>query len=237
MTATAPTTAVPSADGLESVARRRRIIEGAVLGLVVGVLVIWPWTSGGYLLLLDWVSGPNQTLTPGVFGLSGSALDALPFRLATQGLRNTIGPQATAWLLILMFFPLAAAGIAAASGGSRWRFLPASTLMVCNPWVVDRVRAGHVALLLGVALLPWLMAAARDARQRGAMFSVRPALWYALAISMSPHAAWLGEPCSSRCWSLLGPRGVMPSGPSRSSSPPDWSIPTRWCSGSPEPAP
>lgn len=192
MTATAPTTAVPSADGLESVARRRRIIEGAVLGLVVGVLVIWPWTSGGYLLLLDWVSGPNQTLTPGVFGLSGSALDALPFRLATQGLRNTIGPQATAWLLILMFFPLAAAGIAAASGGSRWRFLPASTLMVCNPWVVDRVRAGHVALLLGVALLPWLMAAARDARQRGAMFSVRPALWYALAISMSPHAAWLG---------------------------------------------
>ena len=64
--------------------------------------------------------------------------------------------------------------------------------MVCNPWVVDRVRAGHVALLLGVALLPWLLTAARDARQQDALFSVRPALWFALAISMSPHAAWLG---------------------------------------------
>ena len=116
MTETAPPHVAVVTDGLVAVVRRRRIIEGALLGLVVGVLVVLPWTSGGYLLLLDWVSGPNQTLTPGVYGLSGSALDALPFRLATQGLRETIGTQATAWLLILIFFPLAAAGIAAASG-------------------------------------------------------------------------------------------------------------------------
>ena len=192
MTAPADSVAVPAVDSLAPFLRRRRMVEAAVLGLVVGILVVLPWTSGGYLLLLDWVSGPNQALTPGVFGLSGSALDALPFRLATQALRLTIGPQATSWLVILIFFPIAAAGIAAASGGSRWRFLPAALLMVCNPWVVDRVRAGHVALLLGVALLPWLFTAARDARERGAMFAVRPALWFALAISLSPHTAWLG---------------------------------------------
>lgn len=192
MTVTEAPATAPPPPGLAPILRRRRMIEAALLGFVVGMLVVLPWTTGGYLLLLDWVSGPNQALTTGVYGLSGSALDALPFRLATQGLRNTIGAQVTAWLVILIFFPLAAAGIAAVSGGSRWRYLPAATLMICNPWVIDRVRAGHVALLLGVALLPWLMASTRDARERGKRFSARPALWYALAMSMSPHAAWLG---------------------------------------------
>ncbi len=166
--------------------------EAGALGLAVGLLVVAPWIGSGYLLLLDWVSGPEQALTPGVYGLSGSALDAMPFRLATQALRELVGPAATAWLLILAFFPLAAAGAAAAAGGGRWRAWPAALLMVCNPFVIDRVRAGHVAVLLGMAILPWLFAAALHARQRRKPFAVRPALWYALAISISPHMAWIG---------------------------------------------
>ncbi len=171
---------------------RRVTLEAALVGLVVGVAVVAPWTRGGYLLLLDWVSGPNQTLTPGVYGLSGSALDAMPFRLGTQLLRNLVGASATAWLLILAYFPLAAAGASVAAGGNRWRRLSAALFIVCNPVVVDRVRVGHVAFLLGMALLPWLFASLLEAKQRNKWFAVRPALWYALAISVSPHAAWLG---------------------------------------------
>jgi hypothetical protein len=172
--------------------RARVLAESGVLGLALGLLVVAPWIGSGYLLLLDWVSGPEQALTPGVYGLSGSALDAMPFRLGTQALREVIGPAATAWLLILMFFPLAAAGAAAAAGGGRWRAWPAALIMVCNPFVIDRIRAGHVAVLLGMAVLPWLFAAALHARRLRKPFAVRPALWYALAISISPHMAWIG---------------------------------------------
>ena len=172
--------------------RARVLAESGFLGLAFGLLVVAPWIGSGYLLLLDWVSGPEQALTPGVYGLSGSALDAMPFRIGTQALRLVVGPQATAWLLILAFFPLAAAGAAAAAGGGRWRALPAALLMVCNPFVIDRVRAGHVAVLLGMAILPWLFAAALHARRLRKPFAVRPALWYALAISVSPHMAWIG---------------------------------------------
>lgn len=170
----------------------RLMAESSLLGLVVGLLVVGPWIGNGYLLLLDWVSGPNQTLTPGVYGLSGSALDAMPFRLATQAVRNMVGPAATAWLIILVFFPLAAGGIAAATRGSRWRVYPAVILFICNPFVVDRVRAGHVSVLLALALLPWIFTSAVHARKQGKWFAVRPALWYSLAMAISPHAAWLG---------------------------------------------
>ena len=163
-----------------------------LLGLVVGLAVVAPWMRGGYLLLLDWVSGPQQTLTPGVYGLSGSALDAMPFRIGTQALRRIVGSAATAWLLILAYFPIAAAGASVAAGGTRWRRYAAALFIVCNPVVVDRIRVGHVSFLLAIALLPWLYAALLHARERNAWFAVRPALWFALAISINPHAAWLG---------------------------------------------
>lgn len=171
---------------------RRLTAQCAAIGLLVGLLVVAPWTRGGYLLLLDWVSGPNQTLTPGVYGLSGSALDAMPFRIGTQALRHLVGSAATAWLLILAYFPLAAAGASVAAGGGRWRRYAAAMLMVCNPVVVDRIRVGHVSFLLAIALLPWLYAALLHAREQNKWFAVRPALWYAIAISVNPHAAWLG---------------------------------------------
>ena len=176
----------------QSRTRARVLAEAGLLGLALGLVVVAPWVRSGYLLLLDWVSGPEQALTPGVYGLSGSALDAMPFRIGTQVLRVIVGPAATAWLLILAFFPIAAAGAAAAAGGGRWRAWPAALLMVCNPFVIDRIRAGHVAVLLGMAVLPGLFAAALHARRLHKPFAVRPALWYAFAISISPHMAWIG---------------------------------------------
>lgn len=189
----------------------RMMVEATLLGTVIGLLVVLPWTDGGYLLLLDWVSGPHQSLTPGVYGLSGSALDAMPFRLATQALRTLVGPAATAWLVIAIFFPLAAGGIAAATRGSRWRVYPAVLLFLCNPFVVDRVRAGHVSTLLCLALLPWIFTASAHARKQDKWLAVRPALWYALAMAVSPHAAWLGGAVVLAVWLLPKPtlRGLV----------------------------
>jgi hypothetical protein len=170
----------------------RLTIESALLGLVVGVAVVAPWTRAGYLLLLDWVSGPHQAINPGLYGLDPAALDALPYRLVTQVVREVVGPGATSWLMILLYFPLAAGGVSALVRGGRMRRYPAALFVCCNPFVVERVQAGHVPFLVSVALLCWLLASALHARRRGHWFAARPAVWYAVAMAVGPHAAWLG---------------------------------------------
>ncbi|WP_305786005.1 hypothetical protein [Symbioplanes lichenis] len=173
----------------------RMTAESALLGLLAGAAVVAPWTRDGYLLLLDWVSGPHQTMTPGLYGLDPAALDAMPYRLATQALRNVVGPGAVSWLIILGYFPVAAGGISALIGGGRSRRYPAALFVCCNPFVVERLQAGHTAFLMVVSLLCWLLASALRARRRGSWFAARPAGWYALAMAVGPHAAWLGGLC------------------------------------------
>ena len=171
---------------------RRIILESGLIGLVVGALVVAPWVSGGYLLLLDWVSGPSSTVSPGLYGLSDNALDAMPWRLGIEALRQLLGPVAAAWVIVLIPFPIAAAGAAHLVRMGRIPSYAAALAAVCTPLIVDRVMAGHVAYLLGLSLLPWLMSSALNARSQNRWFSARTAGWYALAIAVSPHQAWLG---------------------------------------------
>jgi hypothetical protein len=190
----AQTPFAPGRPGLPDIDPRsaRLTVESAVVGLVFGTAVVAPWAGGGYLLLLDWVSGPHQAITPGLYGLDPAALDALPYRLVTQAVREVVGPGITGWLMVLLYFPVAAGGVSALCGGGRWRRHVAALYVVCNPFVVERIRAGHVTFLLSVSLVAWLLASAVRARRWGKPFAARPAGWYALAMSVAPHAAWLG---------------------------------------------
>lgn len=173
----------------------RLTVESALLGVIAGLTVVAPWTRDGYLLLLDWVSGPHQAVASALYGLDPAALDALPYRLATQWLRTVVGPAATGWLLILCYFPVVASGVSALAGGGRWRRHSAALFACCNPFVVERIQAGHVAFLLSIGLLSWLLASAIWARRRRVWFAARPAVWYAMAMVVGPHAAWLGGAC------------------------------------------
>ncbi len=58
--------------------------------------------------------------------------------------------------------------------------------------MAERLQAGHVPFLLSVALLCPMTASALHARRRGRWFAARPAGWFALAVSVGAHAAWLG---------------------------------------------
>ncbi len=171
-------------------------LEAGALGLLIGVLVVLPWAVGSargeFLLLTDWVSGPTATVSHGLFGLSDEALDAMPWRMGVQVLRDLLGPSVAAWLLVLLPFPVAAAGAAHLVHGGRLASYAAAIVMVCNPLFIDRVAVGHVPFLVGVALLPWLLASARHARTQGKWFSARTTGWLALAVSVSPHMAWIG---------------------------------------------
>lgn len=170
----------------------RQVLLAAVVGLVVGTLVVLPWIREGYLILLDWISGPEQAITAGLYGLNGDQVDGLPWRLGVQIIRDIIGPQATAWVLILVFFPLAGAGMAHLVRGTSPQTLVAALAITCNPLVITRVAAGHVPYLIGIACLPWLLASALNARRRDRWFSARTAGWYAVGLAITPHMAWLG---------------------------------------------
>ena len=182
-------TPVPPA---RSASHRRIVVEAGLVGLVVGLLVVLPWLAGGYVLLLDWVSGPSSTVSPGLYGLSDNALDAMPWRLGIEAMRTVFGPEATSWLIVLLPFPIAAAGAAHLMRMGRLPSYAAALAAVCTPVIVDRVMAGHVAYLLGISLLPWLLSSALNARTQQRWFSARTAGWYALAIAVSPHMAWIG---------------------------------------------
>ncbi len=182
-------TVVPPA---RSASHRRIVVEAGAVGLVLGLLVVLPWVAGGYVLLLDWVSGPSSTISPGLYGLSDNALDAMPWRLGIEAMRTVFGAQATSWLIVLLPFPIAAAGAAHLMRMGRLPSYAAAIAAVCTPVVVDRVMAGHVAYLLGISLLPWLLSSALNARTQQRWFSARTAGWYALAIAVSPHMAWIG---------------------------------------------
>jgi hypothetical protein len=170
----------------------RLVAEAGLIGLAIGALVVAPWVHDGYLMLLDWVSGPHSAVSPGLYGLSDNALDAMPWRIGVAGLRSVVGPMAAAWIIVLLPFPIAAAGAAHLVRMGRLPSYAAALTAVCTPLIVDRVTAGHVAFLLGLALMPWLLSSALNARSQGRWFSARTAGWYAGAIAVSPHQAWLG---------------------------------------------
>lgn len=162
-----------------------------VLFGVVGVLVVAPWMGHGWLLLLDWSAGPRSTLTTSAYGIDAVQADAMPVRLALVGLRHLTGPRISGWLVIWAVFPIGGAGMARLVGGPTVRRVAAGLLFVVNPFVLDRVRVGHVLFLLGYALLPWALGSFLAARHADRVFRVRSAAWLALLISISPHLAWI----------------------------------------------
>lgn len=171
-------------------------LEAGAVGLLVGLVVAAPWILGSlrgeYLLLTDWVSGPTSTVSAGMYGLADEALDAMPWRIGVQVLRDVVGPAHAAWLLVLLPFPIAAAGAAHLVRGGRLSAYSAALVVTCSPLVVERVAVGHVPFLVGLSLLPWLVASARHARAQDRWFSARTTGWLALSVSISPHQAWIG---------------------------------------------
>lgn len=161
--------------------------------VVLATLVVLPWVRQGWLLLLDWIPGPGRLALPRSFwGLDGGLQAALPFALVTMGVSRVVGAAIAGWAVIAV--ALAGAGVAAGRlvEGPPLRRVAAGALYVVNPMVFERVGAGQVGFLLAYAALPML--AASIIRRRGTISwaGMRPALWLALAVALSPHLLWLG---------------------------------------------
>ena len=160
------------------------------LGLLVGLLVCLPF-YGGRLYLLDWSLGPHTGIAgASALGLNGGLTAGIGGAVAAGLLSSWFGGAAT-WLPLLAFFPIAMVGAGRLTGRSLWSRVAAGTLYAINPFVFNRIFAGHVFLLVGYALLPFAVEATmRSIRSPKIRWSI-PALWWAGLTSLSPHFAWI----------------------------------------------
>ncbi|AOW94223.1 hypothetical protein BFN03_00755 [Rhodococcus sp. WMMA185] len=164
--------------------RHRAPFVPAVYSLLLALLVLGPVLTPGYLLLRDAVSTPRSYLTDSALGLTDAAARAVP----QDALLATLSAVVDGGLLVKVI--LLAALWAAGWGAARMvaAVLPtaglgpqlvATTVMVWNPYVAERLLQGHWSLLTGYAALPWTVCAAVAIR-RG-----RPQGWFALAACLA----------------------------------------------------
>ncbi len=170
---------------------------------ILAAVVIGPMASGGWVVLLDWVTGPRSDFRHRIF--DGSALPAGPIFFGLAAALHEVAGAAAGWLvpaIILVLAGLGGARLAAivTESSNVSTQLVGATAALWNPFVHERLYAGQVAVLLGYALLPWLFAASirvvRELR-RGEIDPLTPnqlvpiALW-GLMVASSVHFAMIG---------------------------------------------
>lgn len=132
------------------------IVVGWTFVLVAAVL--WPFTAPGMPLLRDMVVPPHPALTDAAWGLGESAARAAPqdTLLALSGGFTDAGMI----MRLLMLGALAVGGVAAAElvrrvlGAGVVGQIAAVTMLLWNPYVVERLLQGQWSLVLAMVLLP-----------------------------------------------------------------------------------
>jgi hypothetical protein len=160
----------------------------------VALVVTAPLLGAGYLLLLDYPSGPALPHVPLLpLPSSGDTGSGTPF-LALEALLRHV----QVWLpdKVLLLAPIVlggvglyrlarsrfGVGVAAAAYGA--------TLYVVNPFVADRYLAGHLFFLLGFALLPWALQPVMDLLEEPeGRAGVRVGLWLVGLAAIDLHVA------------------------------------------------
>lgn len=136
----------------------------AVWCLVLAAVVLGPALGPGYLLTYDMVWVPDLALGRDALGLGSSLPRAVPSDAVVAVLDEVVPGQLLQKGLLL--------GALAAGGTGASRLVPdvmparlaTAGLYVWNPLVAERLVIGHWPVLVGYAVLPWVVLAARDWR-------------------------------------------------------------------------
>ncbi len=138
--------------------------------VVLTVVLLGPALAPGYVLSYDMVWVPHLALRPDFLGV-GSALPRAVPSDAVVAVLDDVVPS-----MLLQKLVLAGSLVAAAAGTARLvpegrgvtaARLVAVSITVWNPFVVERLVIGHWPVLLGYAVLPWVIGSARRWRRGG----------------------------------------------------------------------
>ncbi|MCU0301975.1 MAG: DUF3367 domain-containing protein [Candidatus Nanopelagicales bacterium] len=194
----------------------RSWIPGAV---VVGAALLISPLRSGYLLVNDSVAVPEQDLLPWMVGAGTAPPRSVPQDALVAVLDDVVPGWIVQRALVLAGLLLLGFGVMRLlRGRTAIDRVCAALLAMWSTYVFERMAMGHWGLLLGVAVLPWLLDALADARAgvRGA--APRAVLWAGLgsivptagALQLAATVAVLGWP-GRRAWrpSLLAGFGVL----------------------------
>jgi hypothetical protein len=156
------------------VADWRRLLP-CIWSLGLALLVLGPALAPGYILSYDMVWVPDLALRPDFLGVGSGLPRAVPSD-AVVAVLDEIVPG-----MLLQKLVLVAALVAGGLGARRLTDprslgaqLVAITLYQWNPFVAERLLVGHWPVLVGYAVLPWVILAAQRWRTTG---ELPPRLW------------------------------------------------------------
>lgn len=135
--------------------------------VVLALIVLLPVLAPGYLLHLDMVFVPRQSLLPWMLGIGGGLPRSVPQDAIVALLAGPLPGQVLQKAVLLASLTLAGWGAGRLAGPGLTRQLPAASLYMWSAYVAARLLMGHWALLWAIGLLPWIVLAARRARERG----------------------------------------------------------------------
>jgi hypothetical protein len=140
-----------------------RRLAPALWSLALAVLRLGGALGPGYTLSFDMVWVPDLTLGRDVLGLGSALPRAIPSDAVVAALDEVLGGALLQKVVLLGMLTAAGAGFAALvrerSTGAQ---LVAATVGLWNPYVVERLLLGHWPVLVGYAVLPWLVVALRS---------------------------------------------------------------------------
>jgi hypothetical protein len=133
----------------------------------LALLVVGPLLGPGYLLLLDFPSGPRlpqvELFPTPSSGEVGNATPLLGLHSLLRSVHTYLPDK------VFLLAPLLAGGLGVYRFARRKLGIGAlsatygGTLFAVNPFVYDRYLSGHLHFLLGYSLLPWALEAVSDA--------------------------------------------------------------------------
>lgn len=129
----------------------------------MALLVLAPLLAPGYVLHLDMVFVPHQTLLPWNLGIGAGLPRSVPQDAVVSLLAGPLPGQLVQKAVLLAIFVLAGIGAGRLSRTSLALSLATASIYVWSPYLAGRLLIGHWGLLWAYALLPWVIAAAREA--------------------------------------------------------------------------
>lgn len=164
-------------------------------GLIVAIAVVFPFVQKGWLLLLDWIPGPdNNHLSRNAWGLDGGVAASLPFSLLVAVGGRLFNEATMGWLPLAMLFPLGMLSMSRLIDGPLIARIAAGLAYVICPIMYERMWAGHIGFLLGYVLLPAAAASIIRSTQLNGLRRLAPAIWITALAALSVHFLWITMP-------------------------------------------
>ena len=144
----------------------------ALLGwsCLLSALILAPLLAPGYVLHLDMVFVPQQTLLPWNLGIGGGLPRSVPQDALVALVSGPLPGQILQKVVLVATAVLAGTGAGRLAGGPRLQQMAAASLYLWSAYLAGRLLLGHWGLLWAYALLPWAILAARQARRTGSVW-------------------------------------------------------------------